>query len=167
MTFCFLTIKYQKVPTCKYQKKGILKSPKNAKQKTLERGTLKEPKIDNQNAQKSANEKAPRVSTRKRKKKCLAESVSKCQLKSKNNFEPKSANCTLKFISRSLTMIALALLSLIQQSSVKCHSYFFSPLAGRQTDQQTKGRHKKASFFWTLSKSGLDPPFPSFWTPVR
>ena len=35
-------------------------------------------------------------------------------------------------------MIALALLSLIQQSSVKCHSYFFSPLAGRQTDQQTK-----------------------------
>jgi hypothetical protein len=28
---------------------------------------------------------------------------------------------------------------------------------------------KKASFFWTLSKSGLDPPplSPSFWTSVR
>ena len=29
-------------------------------------------------------------------------------------------------------------MSLIQQSRVQCHSYFFSPLAGRQTDEQTK-----------------------------
>jgi hypothetical protein len=75
-------------------KMGKLKSPKNAKQKTLERGTLKEPKSDNQKAQKIANQKAPRVSTRKRNKKCLAGSAGKCKLKNANNFEPKDANCT-------------------------------------------------------------------------
>ena len=34
------------------------------------------------------------------------------------------------------------------------------------TDWLREDIRKKASFFWTLSKSGLDP-LPSFWTPAR
>ena len=39
------------------------------------------------------------------------------------------------------------------------------PGVARAVLQTPLGRHQKKMFiFWTLSKSGLDPPPPSFWT---
>ena len=76
----------------------------------MKRAKQKEPKSDNQKAPKKTNQKALKSVNQQVPKKCQAERGSKCQPDHTKKVQPKSANCTFKFKSDSLSHIAFALL---------------------------------------------------------
>ena len=73
--------------------------------------------------------------------------------------------------STNIVVIDL-LIHLVSYGDMHCETIFRNTLNHKPFNidtffgHQGQGSQKKAFFFWTLSKSSLDPP-PSFWTLVR